>query len=154
MSPVVLGGKTPLDFNMKFADKKPILGKGKTWRGSIMGIAAGTLIAYIQTIIQSNYNIDSLNLTEMTLTLGFLLSSGAIIGDIAKSFIKRRMNIERGKMLPILDQIDFVIGALIFASFATSIRIETVITLIIITPAVHRIANIIAYKLKLKKVPW
>lgn len=154
MSPVVLGGKTPLDFNIEFADKKPILGKGKTWRGSIMGIAAGTLIAYIQTIIQSNYNLETLNLTEMTLTLGFLLSSGAITGDIVKSFIKRRMNIERGKMLPVLDQIDFIIGALIFASFATSIRPETAITLIIITPAVHRIANIIAYKLKLKKVPW
>jgi len=154
MSPVVLGGKTPVDFNMKFADKKPILGKGKTWRGSIMGIAAGTMVAYIQIIIQSNYNLEAFNLTEMTLTLGFLLSSGAIIGDIAKSFIKRRMNIKRGKMLPLLDQIDFIIGALIFASFATTIRIETAITLLIITPVVHRIANIIAYKLKLKKVPW
>ncbi len=90
----------------------------------------------------------------MTLPLGFLLASGAITGDIVKSFLKRRINIERGKELLILDQLDFLIGALIFASFITKIPLKTIIILLILTPVVHRLANILAYNLKLKKVPW
>ena len=153
-APVIIGGKTPIDFNKKFLDKKPILGKGKTWRGTFFAVLVGTAAAYAQIIIQTRYDLSALNLTEMTLTLGFLLASGAIIGDIVKSFFKRRINIKRGNELPFLDQLDFLIGAFIFASFVTEIPLKTIIILLILTPVVHRLANILAFKLKLKKVPW
>ncbi|MFH1126760.1 MAG: CDP-2,3-bis-(O-geranylgeranyl)-sn-glycerol synthase [archaeon] len=153
-TPVIVGGKTPLDFNRKFFDNNPIFGKGKTWRGTFFGILAGTAAAYIQIQIQSSYDLGAFSLTEMTLPLGFLLSSGAIIGDITKSFLKRRINIKRGSELPLFDQLDFIIGALIFASFVTEITLRTIIILVIITPVIHRLANILAYRLKLKNVPW
>lgn len=153
-TPVLAGGKTPIDFNKRFIDHYPILGKGKTWRGTFYGILAGTIIASIQMYIQAHYDLTRLSLTEMTITLGFLLASGAILGDIIKSFFKRRINIKRGNELPLLDQLDFLIGALIFASFATTIHLNTIIILLILTPIIHRLANILAFQLKLKKVPW
>ena len=36
---------------------------------------------------------------------------GALSGDIVKSFFKRRLGFDRGAMLPIADQLDFVAGA-------------------------------------------
>jgi len=41
---------------------------------------------------------------------GVLLSIGALVGDAAGSFIKRRLNISPGKHCMLLDQVDFVVG--------------------------------------------
>ena len=46
-SAVIFTGKTPIDGGRKWTDGKPLLGKGKTWRGLIMGIISGTFIGYI-----------------------------------------------------------------------------------------------------------
>ena len=45
--------------------------------------------------------------------IGFLLGFGALLGDALGSFLKRRLGIGRGKPAPILDQLDFIIVALI-----------------------------------------
>ena len=46
-SAVVLGYGDPIDANKKFLDGKPILGKGKTWRGLFAGTCVGTLTGII-----------------------------------------------------------------------------------------------------------
>lgn len=153
--PVIAGGGTPIDFGRNFFfDGRPVFGAGKTWRGAFSGIIAGTLIAYFQGIIGENWGLASQGFVPMTLKLGLLLSAGAIFGDIVKSFFKRRLGIKQGQKMPVADQLDFVFGALLFASLEATVSIPMLIVLIVITPFLHRLTNIFAYKRGLKEVPW
>ena len=61
---------------------------------------------------------------------------------------------KRGKHLPLVDQLDFILGAFLFASFVIEINFTHLIILLIITPLIHILTNRIGYKLKLKREPW
>lgn len=148
---MILGGKTPLDWNTKFFDGNPLFGSGKTFKGAFFGIAAGTFAAILILLL---FPAGAAQLTSDYLLLGFLLSVGAIAGDIAGSFVKRRSGIEQGKEAPFLDQLDFVVGAIVFGSILYTPKIWEVAVVAGVTLIVHRISNYIAFKAKLKKVPW
>jgi len=89
-------------------------------------------------------------------------SYGAAFGDLLGSFLKRRVNIKSGEPFWVVDQLDFVIGAIAFALipaiFFPGIYLvpdaNIIIFLLILTPSVSLIANTIAYFAKLKEVPW
>ena len=121
---------------------KPIhakwLGTSKTYRGFIFGIAGALLIGFFQN----------------TLLLSLTLGVGALLGDLIKSFFKRLIGIKSGNPWPPFDQLDYVIGALLFSSFILSQSTEVIITLLIISPLFSITANITAYLLKIKKVWW
>ena len=93
-------------------------------------------------------------LPMMNLLIGFMISFGALIGDMAGSFIKRRFKLKRGAGVPLLDQWNFVIGSVLFSMWFTEITIWMFLIMLLVTPVVHRLANIIAHKLKIKKEPW
>ncbi len=137
-SALLFGGGRPIDFGRNFIDGKRLLGDGKTWRGFFAGILAGIMIALLQHRI----------------IVGFLLALGALLGDIAESFFKRRLGIERGKPLPLFDQIDFVIGALALSYPYWDVTVGVALLTILITPPIHLGTNFIAYKLKLKGTPY
>src|SRR3989338_7589059 len=112
-SAVLFSGRTSLDFGAKFLDGKPLLGKGKTFRGTWFSLLAGFLTAGIlfyvfpefTGLLSSNY-----------LMLSGLLCIGTHAGDLAASFLKRRLSLESGKEVLLLDQLDFLAGALILGS--------------------------------------
>jgi CDP-2,3-bis-(O-geranylgeranyl)-sn-glycerol synthase len=79
---------------------------------------------------------------------------GALFGDLGGAFLKRRLGIAPGDLLPIIDQVDFVVGAILFSLPLTIIYWELAVAVIIITPPIHMLTNFLAYKLKLKKTPW
>ena len=91
-----------------------------------------------------------------------LCSYGAAVGDLIGSFIKRRLNYESGAPFWVVDQLDFAIFAVLFASipalFLPAVFIapdvNIVIFLVILTPSVSIIANTVAYMIGLKDVPW
>jgi CDP-2,3-bis-(O-geranylgeranyl)-sn-glycerol synthase len=88
-----------------------------------------------------------------------LIPLGGLLGDLAGAFIKRRLNIAPGGLLPVVDQIDFVVGAVLFALPLVLLGLlglswEVVVAALIITPPIHLFTNFLAYKLKLKKNPW
>jgi CDP-2,3-bis-(O-geranylgeranyl)-sn-glycerol synthase len=145
-----LGGKTPIDFNVKFFDKKPFLGKGKTIKGTFLGILAGI----ISVLIVYFYFQGKVPVIQNYLYYGILLAIGAITGDLLGSFIKRRFDIERGKPVLLLDQLDFVVIGILFSSPVHAISIEAFLLICLITLVMHKISNFIAFKFKLKKVPW
>ncbi|MEM2568282.1 MAG: CDP-archaeol synthase, partial [Candidatus Bathyarchaeia archaeon] len=105
--PVLAGGGLPLDLGRKFFDGKPIFGKNKTFRGFFSGLAIGTIVGFAEATVFQEYQSIGY--------FGFLLSLGALIGDLAGAFLKRRLGIPPGGLLPIVDQVDFVVGALIFS---------------------------------------
>jgi CDP-2,3-bis-(O-geranylgeranyl)-sn-glycerol synthase len=135
----------PVDNGKKLKGKE-IFGEGKTWLGLISGVLAGTVFGFLQSLT----NVQPM----MTLELAFTLSLGALIGDMIGSFIKRRLGFSRGKAVPLLDQLDFLLGAFILSSLVVEINFSYLIVLLIITPMIHLGTNIIGYKLKIKKVPW
>lgn len=145
-SPVVLGGGRPIDGGKKFSDGRPIFGPGKTVRGFFAGLIAGTAFAMLQGV--------SVGLLYHYLLRGFLLSLGALTGDLLGSFIKRRINLERGAPAPIMDQLGFVVVALLFASPVLSLSWEVILTILIITLPIHLATNIVGHRLKLKDRPW
>ncbi|MBU4246047.1 MAG: CDP-2,3-bis-(O-geranylgeranyl)-sn-glycerol synthase [Nanoarchaeota archaeon] len=157
-SPVVGGGGTPIDFGKKMPDGEPILGPGKTWRGVFTGIAAAVIVAGLQDYIQNRFDLSQYGLITMSIQLGFLLGAGAIVGDSVKSFFKRRLKIARGAEWPLLDQLDFIVGALLFAMLSETalayLNWKIVLFLVVFTPLIHRATNLFAFKTHLKNVPW
>ena len=152
------GGGAPMDGGRNFTDGRRLFGEGKTWRGFIIGIAAGVLMGIVQIILQSL--LGWYVLPPMTLLAVFLLATGALLGDLVKSFAKRRLGKESGTKWPIADQYDLVAGAFFLTAlfdprwFFSVMTLPIVILILIITPLLHRVTNIIGYKTGVKKVPW
>ncbi|MFH1664432.1 MAG: CDP-2,3-bis-(O-geranylgeranyl)-sn-glycerol synthase [archaeon] len=147
---MLLGGKTPIDLNKKFFDKKPFLGKGKTFKGTIIGILAGI----VAVLLVDFYFQGKVPIISNYLLYGSLLSVGAILGDIIGSFFKRRFDIERGKPVLLLDQLDFVVIGILLGSAVHLISLQLFLLICFITLVAHKASNFIAFKFKLKKVPW
>lgn len=136
--PLLIRGKHPIDLGKNFTDGKRLLGDGKTFEGFLGGLLIGTIVG-----VPFGYVFYT-----------FLLATGALLGDMAGAFLKRRMGIERGKPAPLLDQLDFVAGALLLLSPFYAITAEQVIFIVIVTPPLHLFTNFMAYRLKLKTNPW
>jgi CDP-2,3-bis-(O-geranylgeranyl)-sn-glycerol synthase len=168
----VFGGGTPMDLGKNFSDGRRILGDGKTIRGFVAGTACGLVIGYFQIILapylKASGMLGDLDIFQSvlgayssgTIDIVFLMSLGALFGDSAESFIKRRMKLERGAMFPIADQLDFVLGAWILTFilannwFKTYFNIWIIMTVLVVTPLLHVATNIFGYLIKLKKEPW
>jgi CDP-2,3-bis-(O-geranylgeranyl)-sn-glycerol synthase len=144
-SPVIFGGGTPIDFNKKLFGKK-IFGTHKTWRGFFSGLIIGTIIAVIESIF----------LGKSFLFVGFFLALGALIGDLFGSFVKRQMNIKEGTDVEVLDQIPFIVFALIFGKVASDIfgfwflSTFQIIFIFVFSYFIHKFVNFV-YK---RYFPW
>jgi CDP-2,3-bis-(O-geranylgeranyl)-sn-glycerol synthase len=154
MLPAYIANMSPYAVkNIKFLSQpisEKYLGTNKTWRGFLFAILVAITIVCIQSFFtaQPEYLVyDYSN----PLLLGFLLGSGAMIGDLVKSFFKRRVGIAPGKSWMPFDQIDFIIGAYLFSLLIIPLQIEILIALLAITIPAHLITNYIGYKLKIKK---
>ncbi|HPU94727.1 MAG TPA: CDP-archaeol synthase, partial [Candidatus Gracilibacteria bacterium] len=75
-------------------------------------------------------------------------------GDSVKSFVKRRVGIAPGKPFHVFDQVDYVIGSLVFALIAVALPLDVLLAAMIISPVLPIVANLIAYYLGWKKVWW
>lgn len=150
-------GKRPIDGNRTFCGK-PVFGPGKTWEGLILGVIVAIAVASFQMFafpfLPWDLSPVPLDIVAMFPLLGLVIGLGAMVGDLGGSFVKRRMGIPRGKPAPLLDQLDFIIGMFVFASFVITIKWEWVVILLVLTPVLHLVANGIAYLLKIKKVPY
>jgi CDP-2,3-bis-(O-geranylgeranyl)-sn-glycerol synthase len=154
----------PIDGGRVLEDKQPIFGPGKTWEGFLVGFLSGVFIGVLQVItapilfsliVQHVYLPPELiPIVLITLPLVILVSLGALVGDLIGSFIKRRFTIDRGRPAPLLDQLDFLIAAMLLGALITPIHWILAIFLLIITPLLHLLANIIGYFLRLKQEPW
>ncbi|MBN2101724.1 MAG: CDP-2,3-bis-(O-geranylgeranyl)-sn-glycerol synthase [Candidatus Aenigmarchaeota archaeon] len=151
-------GKVPIDGGRRLKDGKRIFGDGKTVKGFIGGCVMALVVGLIQMLITPYIPWDMspvvLRIIYMTPVLGFLLGFGALAGDMVGSFVKRRMDLKRGEPAPLLDQVDFLVGALFFTFLIADIKAEWAIVLLIVTPLFHLLANVIGYLIKIKKEPY
>lgn len=133
-----------MDFGKKFIDNRPILGSHKTVKGFVAGLAIGTLVGIGESYLFNDYSP----------LLGFVLSLGALVGDLAGAFLKRRLGLLPGASLPIIDQIDFVLGALLLSSAIYPVSPLMVLLIVLLTIPIHIFTNFLAYLTHAKKKPW
>ena len=160
----LIKSKHPIDGGRQWRDEQPILGLGKTWEGFLIGFLSGFLIGCLLVITAPIlFNIINLYLylplelypiLLLSFPLVAMIALGALIGDLIGSFIKRRLKIPRGRPAPILDQLDFLIAAILFGMLLAPLPLVIILFLLIITPIIHLLANVIGYLLGLKKEPW
>ncbi|MEL9990928.1 MAG: CDP-2,3-bis-(O-geranylgeranyl)-sn-glycerol synthase [Thermoproteus sp.] len=133
----------PIDFGKKWRGAR-LFGDGKTYEGFAIGLLAGTTIGWLPNLA---YRI-------LTPTDAAILSASALVGDLIGAFIKRRMCLPRGYPAFPLDQLDFLLTSLFIYSLYNNISIYIIFISVILTPLIHRITNVVAYWLRLKKEPW
>ena len=154
---VLTGGKYPIDQGKLHSDGNRILGDGKTWSGLIGGTIGGMIVGYGLIVLIHEYIWESLDLSIL-----FLLSFGALFGDMTASFYKRRQNLQRGDKFPLLDMYDFIFMSLLLCLiFEREWLLSWILdgwvplfTILILTPFLHRGVNIIGYKIGVKNEPW
>ncbi len=163
---VFFGGGRPVDGGKFHRDGRRYLGDGKTWRGVIGGITFGVFIGVLQIIANSfsEWPEFTFGFFPHNLVVAFSLAFGALLGDMIGSYFKRRMGKERGSKAPILDQYDFLIMAfvlvLVFEAgwflehYINDYAFLGLIAVMAITPILHRLSNIIGYRIGRKEVPW
>lgn len=148
----------PVDFNKRFG-RKPVLGSHKTFRGIIFGVLSGVVVMMVQVILFSNVpffgRISLFDYARINYSLlGFLLGFGALFGDMVKSFFKRRANIKPGGRWVPFDQLDYVIGALLFGAFVYSPPLYAVIVILVSSFLLHIAVNHLGYYFGIRKERW
>ncbi|MFH1239792.1 MAG: CDP-2,3-bis-(O-geranylgeranyl)-sn-glycerol synthase [Candidatus Diapherotrites archaeon] len=149
--PVLIGGLTPIDFGKNFFDGKRLFGEGKTFRGFAIGVLSGWGVALLTQYFLLNFTNFPV---PQTVFFGLFVAFGALFGDLVGSFVKRRIGIKRGAPVFLLDQLDFVAGGIIFGSVFYAPSFWGIIFIAGVTVILHRVTNYIAFKMKLKNVPW
>ncbi|MGZ4902766.1 MAG: CDP-2,3-bis-(O-geranylgeranyl)-sn-glycerol synthase [Halobacteriota archaeon] len=157
-SAVLFAGKTPVDFGKTLVDGKRIFGPGKTFEGLIGGTLVGIFVGLLLQLIERSLHLGlpSFDPIYVIVTLSF----GAMLGDLIKSFFKRRLGLSRGRPLPLADQLDFVVGAWVLTYiffpdwFIQNFTPAVILIALVLSPLLHLTINLIGYKLGKKQEPW
>lgn len=142
-APLLFGGGSPLDGGRNFVDGKRVFGSHKTVRGLAAGIMAGTILGLVESTVDGRLMFG-----------GFMIALGAVLGDLLGAFVKRRLGIKPGGPFPVLDQLDFVFGGLLFGSSFFPLSLAAVVIVVLVTPPIHLGTNYGAYLLGIKKTYW
>lgn len=123
------------------------LGANKTWTGFVGGVLAGTFAGWLQIALTPwPYG------PWLWIGWSALISVGALVGDGVKSYFKRRIGIKPGAAWPVVDGVDYVVGALIFGLPLFLPAWQVALALLIAGPILSLLANVVSYSLGLKKV--
>ena len=125
-------------------DGERVLGDHKTFRGFFSALIVGTIVGVVCSYVFS----------KNLVTVAIPASLGALLGDMVGAFVKRRLKIKPGGALPVVDQLDFVVGAIILVYLFSSISLSVVLILLLVTPPIHLLTNVGAYALGLKERYW
>lgn len=175
MGATIVGGGPPIDGRRTWSDGRRILGDGKTWGGIVwspllsLGLTALLrLLAGVDPL--RAWGVSTWGPTPGWIALAYGLALGALVGDAAASFVKRRIGRERGAPWPGPDQLDFVVGGLagglaggavaalvdptLGNLFLAEFTLPRVAVIVVATPALHLLVNYIGWRLGVKDVPW
>jgi len=147
--------KKPIDGGLKFGSNR-LLGENKTWRGIAAGIIGGIIAAFIQYCLFRGNIFNNFTIIDYSgfFILGLLGGLGAIIGDLVKSFFKRRFGVKSGRSWPIFDQIDYIAGFILFTYWLARPSWEIIFVAVVLSVILNPLVNYSAYLLGIKKVWW
>ncbi len=158
--PAYFANMTPVLFRWIPVLDKPVheklFGKNKTWRGLLVATLFGGFIFFLQKwlYVQGFDQLAIIDYSDFSVFYGFLLGAGAILGELVKSYLKRGYEVAPGERWFPWDQLDFVIGGLIFSLFLYVPPAEVVLILLLVSPLLHIAVNHVAYWLGIRKEKW
>src|SRR3989338_2679631 len=131
-------------------------GRHKIWRGLVVAVIAGTVVFWLQGVMYDAgfRSWASIDYSDFSLWLGFWLGLGAILGDLVKSYYKRKAGIKEGRSWIPFDQLDFVIGGLVLGWIVYVPDVEIVFFILLLSPLLHVVVNYIGYVLRMKENRW
>lgn len=166
----LVGGGPPIDGGRAWRDGRRILGDGKTWRGLVLAPLLAVLVGALQHVYAGDVGLGVTDFGDgpVHLVHVYALALGALLGDVAASFVKRRLGKPRGERWLGPDQYDFVAGALLVAALASLLTLPVtgsiwlsaalgwgpLLAILIFTPGLHLLVNGIGYLIGVKEVPW
>ena len=147
---------TPIDFGKSWHGKE-IFGSHKTYRGLVSGVIIGLLVftfqQHLYTLFPEIVTWSAFDYQTVSPFFGALIGFGALAGDLAKSFFKRRLGISSGRSWIPFDQIDWIIGAFLSLSLVFVPSLEFVIISLLVLTVLDFAMNFIGYHLGLKSTP-
>lgn len=135
-----------------------LFGRNKSVRGVYAGILAAMIVVYLQKMLQMEGVANAIRLIDYGAAhiwmLGLLMGTGTVLGDVVKSFFKRRLEKREGTPWVPFDQLDFVLGALLFTLPFYPMEWTPIVIVITLSPLLHFAVNVIGYFLGVKNVWW
>ena len=154
--PILNQWTTPLDFGKSWRGKR-ILGTHKTWRGLVVGGLTGGITSVITYWIYPeaiNYvSIAAFAPVVNMFIVGTSLGVGALVGDAVESFFKRQSGVKPGDTWFPFDQIDYIIGGLIFATPFVILNWRMNLLILVTWFGLHIISSYLSYLAGLKEKP-
>ena len=160
--PIYIGNMMPVFVKkINFLDypiNSKLFGEHKTYRGFVSAIFIAIIVFYIQSYFYDFEIIKKISLInyreENLILLGFLAGFGTMLGDLIKSYFKRKKNIKPGESWFPFDQIDYMFGALVFVYPVVNLNLKNMLVLLLTAPFLHIIANYIGYFIGLRERKW
>ena len=155
--PAGIANMAPVIAQKLFGPGTPInphlFGTHKTWQGLISGTICGWLFFLLQVWLShvaffARFSMINYNTTSSL--VGVALGFGAICGDMVKSLFKRYYGIPPGKPWIPFDQLDYVLGGVLFVSLLVVIPWLSLLTILIVYPLLHVLTNLTAYALRIR----
>lgn len=129
----------PLDGGMNFIDGRALLGPSKTIRGLIAAVLATSTCA---------------PLFGIAWTIGFLVGLAAMAGDLASSFVKRRMGLPPSSRALGLDQIPESLFPALACKGLLALTATDVILVVALFSVGELILSRLLFKLHLRSRPY
>lgn len=129
----------PIDCNKLFFDGRPILGSSKTFRGLVSALLVSVLIGSIFAI---------------PLHISLLFGALSMAGDMATSFIKRRLGLVSSSMALGLDQIPESLFPLLGCKDFLGITIEQIVVIVLAFFLTELILSRLLFWLHIRKTPY
>jgi CDP-2,3-bis-(O-geranylgeranyl)-sn-glycerol synthase len=155
LRPLLLKLDIPVDLGKKLGGKE-IFGRNKTFRGFAVGIVTGIFVTALQYLLflavpffRENTLIDFSRINFAL--VGFLMGFGALLGDLIKSFFKRRLNKRPGLPWFPFDQLDWILASLILTATVYVPPLDYLLGTIAVYVLVHLCSDRIVQRLGLKK---
>lgn len=129
----------PLDGGLRWFDGRPLLGSSKTIRGLLLSIACTALLAPL-------LGIDAV--------LGAGLAAASMLGDLASSFVKRRIDLRPHSQAPGLDQIPEALLPLVLLHRPLGLGTGDIVLLVALFIAFEIVLSRLLYRLRIRDRPY
>ena len=155
MLPAYLANMTPPFVRFWRGWNRPI---SRRWLGdhkTVVGFISGMIVALAVACLQSKFHWrhDLLPYNHWP-TLGLAFGFGAMSGDSLKSLFKRFCKIRPGQPWIPMDQLDFVVGALLLVSPWAPVTWVDVLIILVISFAGDIAINHLSYALSIRNTRW
>ncbi|MGB5327358.1 MAG: CDP-archaeol synthase [Gammaproteobacteria bacterium] len=129
----------PLDAGKKFIDGQPLFGTSKTIRGIIASILTTSMGALL-----IGYSMQT----------GLLFATASLTGDLASSFVKRRLNLPPSSRALGLDQLPESIFPLLLCWQSLGLDIVTAATVVVIFFVGELLLSKLLFRLNIRDHPY